>query len=299
MATSAKSKDRLEVLKTYKMYIGGKFPRTESGRYYSPELNGKSLGNICLASRKDVRNAIVAARQAQSGWWGRTAYNRAQILYRISEMLEGRREQFETELCQQGLSPGKAKAEVVQSIDRLIYYAGWCDKYQQIFSSVNPVSSSHFNFSVLEPMGVVFVVASETSPLLGLVSLVAPIIAGGNSCVVLASESRPLSAVTFSEVLQTSDVPGGVVNILTGNKLELAEHFAKHLDVNAVACDAIDAGLLTTIQENASNNVKRVKHYECDWSKSDNENPYFIQEFCEVKTTWHPIEKISSSGSGY
>lgn len=299
MATSTKSKERLEVLKTYKLYIGGKFPRTESGRFYSPECNGKPLGNICLSSRKDVRNAIVAARSAQAGWWGRTAYNRAQILYRISEMLEGRAEQFVAELVLQGVAAAKAKAEVNSSIDRLIYYAGWCDKYQQIFSSVNPVASSHFNFSVLEPTGVVFVVASEESSLLGLVSLVAPVIAGGNSCVVLASESKPLSAITFGEVLHTSDVPGGVVNILTGNKDELAEHFAKHLDVNAVAFDGPDGKMLTAIKENAVENVKRVIHRNLDWTKPDSENPYLIQDFCEVKTTWHPIEQIGATGSGY
>ncbi len=296
---AGKSTERVEVLKTYKMYIGGKFPRTESGRYYSPDLNGKSIGNVCLASRKDVRNAIVAARAAQPSWWDKSAYNRGQILYRIAETLEGRKEQFIAELVRQGVSATKAKTETNQSIDRLIYYAGWCDKYQQIFSSVNPVASSHFNFSVLEPTGVVFIVASEASPLLALVSLMAPVIVGGNCCVVLASESRPLSAVTFSEVLQTSDVPGGVVNILTGNRKELAEHFSRHLDVNAIACDGVDGELQKSLQENAVTNVKRVKPYDLDWTQGESENPYFIQDFCEVKTTWHPIEKISSSGSGY
>ncbi len=293
------SAERLEVLKTYKMYIGGKFPRTESGRFYSPEANGKSLGNICLASRKDLRNAVVAARAAQAGWASRAANNRGQILYRIAEMLEGRRDQFVAELVLQGLAANQAKTEVDLSIDRMIYYAGWCDKYQQIFSAVNPVASSHFNFSILEPTGVVFVVANEASPLLGLVSLVAPVITGGNTCIVLASESRPLSAVTFSEVVQTSDVPDGVVNVLTGNKQELAEHFSKHLDINAVAYDGDDQKLLKTIQEDAISNVKRVRHYQTDWFREDSESPYLIQDFCEVKTTWHPIEQISASGSGY
>ena len=298
-ATKA-SEDRIEVLKTYKIYMGGKFPRTESGRYYSPEVNGKPLGNICLCSRKDVRNAVVAARAAQSGWAGRTAYNRGQILYRIAEMLEGRSEQFVSELQTQGLTAAAARKEVSQSIDRLIYYAGWCDKYQQIFSSVNPVASSHFNFSVLEPTGVVFIVASEESPLLGLVSLIAPVIAGGNSCIVLASESKPLSAVTFSEVLQTPDVPGGVINLLTGNKSELFEHFARHLDINSIAFDCEDKKMLKSIQEFAADNVKRVKSFgETDWANEENQNPYLIQDFCEVKTTWHPIENISASGSGY
>jgi len=290
---------RIEVQKTYKVYIGGKFPRTESGRYYSPEVDGKSLGNICLCSRKDVRNSVVAARAAQAGWVGRTAYNRGQILYRIAEMMEGRSEQFIAELQTQGMTTAAAKSEVSKSIDRMIYYAGWCDKYQQIFSSVNPVASSHFNFSVLEPTGVVFVVANEESPLLGLVSLIAPIIAGGNSCIVLASEKKPLSAITFSEVLATSDVPGGVVNILTGIKSELAEHFSRHLDINAIAFDCDNKKMLTAVKEFAVENIKRVKHYAEDWSDDESQNPYLIQDFCEIKTTWHPIEKISATGSGY
>lgn len=299
MAKANPKTERLEVLKTYKLYIGGKFPRTESGRFYTPEHGGKPLGNICQASRKDVRNSIVAARAAQASWASRTAYNRGQILYRIGEMLEGRAQQFQSELVQQGLSVKDAKQEVELSIDRLIYYAGWCDKYQQIFSSVNPVASSHFNFSVLEPMGLVFHVASEESPLLGLVSLVAPVIAGGNVVVSLASESKPLSAITFGEVLHTSDVPGGVVNILTGNKDELAEHFASHLDVNAVAYDGEDQKYRTELEECAVGNVKRVRSFGHDWKLPENENPYLIENFCEVKTTWHPIEKISATGAGY
>lgn len=294
-----KSAERLPVLKTYKLYIGGKFPRTESGRTYTPIPRGKPLGNICLASRKDVRNAAVAARDAQAAWAGRTAFNRGQILYRIGEMLEGRSPQFIDELERQGLTSKQAANEVNLSIDRLIYYAGWCDKYQQIFSSVNPVASSHFNFSVLEPTGVVFIVASPTSPLLGLVSLIAPVIAGGNTCVVLASEPRPLSAITFAEVLQTSDVPGGVVNILTGQLDELADHFSSHLDINALAYDGNDMARLESFQVNAASNVKRVRHYELDWPREENANPYLIRDFCEVKTTWHPIENIGASGSGY
>ncbi len=295
----ASSNGRLEVQKTYKLYIGGKFPRTESGRYYNPQVKGKSLGNICLASRKDVRNAIVAARAAQPNWWSMTAYNRGQILYRIAEMLEGRAEQFASELRAQGLTPNQAQRDIGSSIDRLIYYSGWCDKYQQIFSSVNPVASSHFNFSILEPTGVVFLVASEDSPLLGLISTLTPIVAGGNTCVVIASESKPLSAITFAEVLQTSDVPGGVINILTGRKQELVEHFSKHLDVNAVAYDGKDRSLLTNLRENAASNVKRICNYQTNWSKGESASPYLIRDFCELKTTWHPIEKISESGSGY
>ena len=289
----------MQVLKTYKMYIGGAFPRTESGRYYSPEVAEKSLGNICMASRKDVRNAIVAARSAQTGWASRSAYNRGQILYRIAELLEGRREQFVAELQTQGFNALEAGNEVQIAIDRLIVYAGWTDKFQQIFSSVNPVASSHFNFSVLEPTGVVFAVANEDSPLLGLVSIVAPIICAGNSCVVLASESKPLSAITFAEVLNSSDVPGGVVNILTGKLDELAEHFARHLDVNAIAFDRTDEKIRALVEELSSGNVKRVVVPKCNWLSLDSGNPYLIEKFCEVKTTWHPVEKISASGSGY
>ena len=297
--TPKSSNSRLGIAKTYKMYIGGAFPRTESGRVYNPKIGNQSIGNVCLASRKDLRNAVVAARSAQPGWASRTAFNRSQILYRIGEMLEGRTDQFCSELKDQGLSSKQAQQEITQSIDRLIYYAGWCDKYQQVFSSVNPVASSHFNFSVLEPKGVVFVFANESSPLLGLVSLIAPVIAAGNSVVVLASESMPLSAITFSEVLNSSDVPGGVVNVLTGNAEELHEHAGRHMDIDAIAFDRSDADLFKNIQAFAADNVKQVKQFDVNWQASENENPYLITEFCEVKTTWHPIERISSSGSGY
>src|SRR5689334_8894803 len=203
------SSKRLEVLKTYKIYIGGQFPRTESGRYYIPvNAAGKKLANVCLCSRKDFRDAVVSARGAVSGWSGRAAFNRSQILYRMAEMLEGRKVQFIDELVQQDASKADAEKEVNLAIDRLIYYAGWCDKYQQLFSSVNPVASSHFNFSVPEPMGVVSVIAPQDTSLLGLVSTIAPVMAGGNTCVVLASETRPLCAVSFAEVINSSDVPG-------------------------------------------------------------------------------------------
>ncbi len=290
----------VEILKTYKMYIGGNFPRTESGRFYSPEINGKSLGNICLASRKDVRNAIVAARAAQASWASRTAYNRSQILYRIGEMLQGRQEQFVAELQTQGLKEKDARLEVQLTIDRMIYYAGWCDKFQQLFSSVNPVASSHFNFSVLEPTGVVVLLASQTSPLLALANAIAPIIAGGNTCVVIANETQPLSAITFCEVLQTSDLPGGVVNVLTGRLSELMGHAAKHLDVNAIAADKIGKTELASLREDAAGNLKRVANLQIDWKDAGQaESPYLIEKFCETKTTWHPIEQISASGSGY
>ena len=291
--------ERLEVLKTYKIYIGGKFPRTESGRYYVPEIKGKALGNICLSSRKDFRNAMVAARAAQPGWAGRTAYNRSQILYRIAEMLETRKAQFIEELVEQGSTKKAAENEVLLSVDRLIHYAGWCDKYQQIFSAVNPVASSHFNFSVLEPMGTVFGFTDQDSSLLGLVSLMAPIIAGGNSVILLASESMPLCAVTLAEVLNSSDVPGGVVNILTGKVDELLPHVVKHMDLNAIAYDGKDKGHIKQLKKEAAINVKRVRVYDENWSKESSQNPYIIRDFTEVKTTWHPIENIGPSGSGY
>jgi acyl-CoA reductase-like NAD-dependent aldehyde dehydrogenase len=204
---------RVPVLKTYKIFIGGQFPRTESGRYYDlTNKQNKVIANICLSSRKDFRNAVVAARGAFLGWSSKTAFNRGQILYRIAEMLEGRKAQFEEEMILMGYTKIKAATELNQSIDRLIYYAGWCDKYMQLFSSVNPVASSHFNFSVPEPMGVVSIIADETTALLGLISVIAPAIAGGNTVIVLASEKLPLCSITFSEVLATSDLPSGVVN---------------------------------------------------------------------------------------
>lgn len=288
---------RTEILKTYKIFIGGQFPRTESGRYYQP---AKLKANICLCSRKDFRNAEVAARNAFAGWSAKSAFNRSQILYRIAEMLEGRKAQFVDELMQQGSTKKQAEQEVVLSIDRLVYYAGWCDKYMQVFSSVNPVASSHFNFSLPEATGVVSVISPEETSLLGLVSVIAPIIAGGNTCVVLASETKPLCAVTFSEVINTSDVPGGVMNILTGNTQELLEHFSSHMDVNAIVYCRNNKDEIKLIGEKASLNVKRVFiHNNKDWSKPENENPYLILDTQEIKTTWHPIENIGSAKTGY
>ena len=287
---AAKSK-RIPVAKTYKIYIGGKFPRTESGRYFALEdARGNVIANICRGSRKDFRNAVVAARGAQSGWAAASAYLRGQIVYRIAEMLEGRREQFIAELQLQGGTRRVAEKEVDASVDRLIYFAGWADKYQQVFSAVNPVSSAHFNFSVLEPTGVVSILAPDDSGLLGLVSNVAPAIAGGNTCVVLASESQPLCAVSFAEVLHASDVPPGVVNILTGHRAELTEQFASHMDVNAVIY--CDGGKRTarTVQQLAAENVKRVvARTRIDWSKDAAQHPYLIRDTQEVKTTWHPV----------
>ena len=291
---------RIEVLKTYKIYIGGKFPRTESGRYYQPEANGKVLGNICLSSRKDFRNAVVAARSAQGAWSSKSAYNRSQVLYRVAEILEGRRAQFINELAQQGSKRSQAEKEVNLSIDRLIYFAGWCDKYTQIFSSVNPVASSHFNFSVPEPTGVVAILAPEESGLLGLISQIAPTIAGGNTCVVLASENIPLCSVTLAEVLSTSDVSGGVINILTGNRKELIPHFAAHMDVNALVYCGDNSAEIKSIHEAAIDNLKRVMIRDVgDYVSDKYENPYLISSLQETKTTWHPIEKIGAAGSGY
>jgi acyl-CoA reductase-like NAD-dependent aldehyde dehydrogenase len=288
---------RLEVQKTYKIYIGGKFPRTESGRFYPVTLKDGTVTNICLSSRKDARNAVVAARNAFEGWSSRAAFNRSQILYRIAEMLEGRKAQFIEELMTVGASKANATKELEASIDRCVYFAGWCDKYTQLFGSINPVASSHFNFSVQEPTGVVTIVAPESPSLLGLVSSIMPVIAGGNTCVVLASENSPHVAVTFAEVLNSSDVPGGVINTLTGKEDELVEHFSSHMDVNAmIYCREKH---LTKIKENASLNVKHVS----DWSKKDwfkdGDDPYLLLETQEVKTTWHPIENIAGAKSGY
>jgi acyl-CoA reductase-like NAD-dependent aldehyde dehydrogenase len=292
---------RLEVLKTYKIYIGGQFPRTESGRYYTP-LNkaGNPLANVCLSSRKDFREAVVAARNAFGSWSSRAAFNRGQILYRIAEMLEGRKAQFIDELILQGATNAQATTEVHTAIDRLIYYAGWCDKFQQLFGTINPVASSHFNFSVPEPTGVVSIIAPQSNSLLGLVSVIAPVIAGGNTCIVLASETKPLCAVTFAEVLNSSDVPGGVVNILTGKPNELVKYFADHMDVNAIIYCENDATHHKLIQEKAALNVKRVYFYDkVNWQSADAENPYFILDTQEIKTTWHPIENIGGAKAGY
>lgn len=283
--------ERLPVLKTYKIFIGGQFPRTESGRYYIPKSpGGEPLGNICRSSRKDFRDAVVAARNVQSSWGSKTAYNRAQILYRIAEMLEGRAPQFVEELVRTGSATSVARSEVELSIDRVLYYAGWADKYQQIFSSVNPVSTSYFNFSILEPTGVVSILAPEDSPLLGLISTVIPTIAGGNTCIVLASTNKPLCAVTFAEVLETSDLPGGVVNILTGYRDELLDHFASHMDVNACIYGGRDEKEIAAVRTKSSLNVKRVViHERGDWTSENAQSPYFILDTQEIKTTWHPV----------
>jgi acyl-CoA reductase-like NAD-dependent aldehyde dehydrogenase len=288
--SSSKGK-RLDVMKTYKLYIDGKFPRTESGRcYLLKNESGKSLANICRGSRKDFREAVVAARKAQHGWASKSAFNKGQILYRIAEMLEGRKAQFISELMQMGSSQTEAETEVNLSVDRLVYYAGWSDKYTQVFSSVNPVESSHFNFSLPEPTGVVSILSPEGYGLLGLISTIAPAIVGGNTVVILASKEKPLAAITFAEVIHSSDVPAGVVNILTGFRSELLSHFSNHMDVNACVYCGSETEEIKKVQVNSSLNVKRAIIYSDDnWFSEESQNPYRIMDLQEIKTTWHPI----------
>ena len=284
--------NRIDVLKTYKIFIGGKFPRTESGRYfYLKNAKGELLANMCLSSRKDFRNAVVAARKSQESWANATALNRGQILYRIAEMLESRKAQFTEQLTSTGSTLSAAEKEVALSIDRLIYYAGWSDKFQQIFSAVNPVASNHFNFSTLEPTGVVSIIAPNENPLLGLISLLVPTIVGGNSCVILASSINPLVAISLAEVLNTSDVPAGVINILTGDKEELLSHFASHMDVNAIIYCGDNLNEIKTVEEMATENLKRVSIYKRkNWIQGNSQSPYFIEKCQEIKTIWHPTE---------
>ena len=290
---------RVEVLKTYKLYIDGKFPRTESGRFYKVLNKAKEpIANVCLSSRKDIRNAVQSARKAQGSWQERTAFNRGQVLYRIAEMLEGRRAQFVEELMLENSTKKEAQMEVDNSIDRIVYYAGWCDKFNQVASSVNPVSSSHFNFSSYEPMGVIGIMAVQSSGLLGLVSMLMPVIAGGNSCVIIASEDKPLCAVTLAEVMNSSDVPGGVVNILTGHIDELWSPLSSHMDVNGISMDARNK-YITKVQLASVDNLKRVRVYSSDFSLMQEQGIQFITDFQELKTTWHPIEKIGGASNSY
>ncbi len=292
--------ERLEIIKTYKIYIGGAFPRTESGRYYTPvNPKGEKLGNVCLCSKKDAKNAVVAARKAFGSWSERVAFNRSQILYRIAEMLEGRKSQFIEELVFQGLSKNDAEKEVIASIDRIVYYAGWCDKISQVTGSVNPVSSSHFNFSALQPVGVVGIIADQTTSLIGLVSQVIPVIASGNTVVVLASENLPLCAVTFAEVINSSDVPDGVVNVLTGNPTEPASILGSHMDVNAILLGSDSKDLNSLMKKSSALNLKRVIELQDNWTNQDAQGLYHITDFMELKTTWHPIENIGGSTSSY
>ena len=284
---------RLPVQKTYKLYINGAFPRTESGRFVDVKNHaGDRVANISLASRKDLRDAVTSGRGAFESWSLRAPFNRGQILYRIAEVLESRKAQFVEELeLAGGLTSDEISLEVHESIERLVYYAGWSDKYQQLYSSVNPVSSSHFNFSILEPMGVVGIFPRSDSSLLGVVSSLAPVICGGNVGVVLAPESFPLSSVTFAEVLHASDVPAGVVNILTGNRAELLPHMVQHMDVNAIVYSDLDESELGLLAEGCGgSNVKRAIPFSfSDLLDDKAQGPDFIERVQEVKTTWHPI----------
>ena len=283
---------RLPVLKTYKLAIGGKFPRGESGRVRAAQsLDGRAhLANYCAASRKDFRDAMVAARKAQAGWAKATAYLRGQILYRAADLAELRRAELEHELQRAG---GRgATREVDATIDRLVHYAGWTDKFTQLFGAVNPVATPHFNFTFPEPTGVVVVVCPDAPPLLGLVALIAPAMLSGNAVVVLASERVPLVAITLAEILATSDLPGGVVNTLTGVRAELAPHFASHMDVNAIVDGSGDAALGATLRAGSALNLKRYAVRalaERAWFSAEAENPYWILDTVEMKTAWHPV----------
>ena len=283
---------RLQVLKSYKLAIGGKFPRGESGRVTAAHtLDGRTqLDNFCVASRKDFRDAAVAARKAQPGWAKASAYLRGQILYRAAEIAEQRAAELTHELTRAGVR--NAAAEVTAAIDRLVHYAGWTDKFTQLFGSVNPVASSHFNFTSPEPTGLVVVICPDAPALLGLISLIAPAILSGNTVIVLASETVPLVAITLAEILATSDLPGGVVNTLTGKRAELAPHFASHMDINAVVDGSGDPTVAETLRAGAALNLKRVATRALaakDWFSAKAEDPYWILDTVEMKTAWHPI----------
>jgi acyl-CoA reductase-like NAD-dependent aldehyde dehydrogenase len=284
--------DRLAVRKTYKLFIGGAFPRSESGRTYEvTDTKGRFLANAALASRKDARDAVVAARKAFPAWSGATAYNRGQVLYRVAELLEGRRDQFVEEIAAgEGTSARKAGTVVDAAIDRWVWYAGWADKVAQVAGSSNPVAGPYFDFSVPEPTGVIAVIAPPSSSLLGLVSVVAPALTTGNTVVVLASELAPLPAVTLCEVLATSDVPGGVVNLLTGKVAEVAPWLASHMDVDALDLAGVDAGAFRDLEVAAADNLKRVVRppvAEPDWRVDPGTDR--LLSFIETKTVWHPV----------
>ncbi|MFH8731625.1 MULTISPECIES: aldehyde dehydrogenase family protein [unclassified Streptomyces] len=294
--------ERLTVLKTYKLYVGGKFPRSESGRVYEvSDSKDKWLANAPLSSRKDARDAVVAARKAFGGWAGATAYNRGQVLYRVAEMLEGRRDQFVREVADaEGLSKSKAAAVVDAAVDRWVWYAGWTDKIGQVVGGANPVAGPFFNLSTPEPTGVVAVLAPQKSSFLGLVSVIAPVIATGNTAVVIASETSPLPALSLGEVLATSDVPGGVVNVLSGRTSEIAPTLAAHQDVNAIDLTGADADLARDLEIAAADNLKRVRRpqaVDTDWTTDPGTDR--LTSFLETKTVWHPTGSLGASGSSY
>jgi acyl-CoA reductase-like NAD-dependent aldehyde dehydrogenase len=286
------SDTRVTVAKTYKLYLGGAFPRSESGRSYPvTDSRGTFLANAAQASRKDARDAVAAARKAFGGWSGATAYNRGQVLYRVAEMMEGRREQFIADVsASEGVQARRAQSVVDAAIDRWVWYAGWTDKLAAVLGSSNPVAGPYFSFTTPEPTGVVAVLAPQSSSLLGLVSVLAPVLAGGNTAVVVASQDRPLPAITLSEVLATSDVPGGVVNMLTGRTAELAPWLASHGDVNALELTGAPAAQLADLERAAAGTVKRVPRVpasEPDWTKQPDIRR--LRSFLEAKTVWHPI----------
>ena len=293
MPHASSTMTRLNIRKTYKLYINGEFPRTESGRFYPVKTkSGELLANACRGSRKDLRNAVQAARKAVPGWSGKTAYNRGQILYRIAEVCESRAAELVDELRRQGSAAADARKEVERIIDRWVYYAGWSDKYPQMIGSVNPVAGPYYNFTVPEPTGVVGVVCPEEPSLLGLVSRVAPAMVGGNTVVVITSESKPLAAITLGEVFETSDVPGGVVNLISGLKSELVPWLAAHMDVNAIDTTGVAADAIASVQKTAAENVKRVVHFDeaIGWTdERRSQSPYAIFDFQEMKTVWHPM----------
>jgi acyl-CoA reductase-like NAD-dependent aldehyde dehydrogenase len=288
--TLAAEEPRLRVRKTYKLAIGGAFPRSESGRSYAVEdASGALLAHAAQASRKDVRDAVVAARKAFPGWSGATSYNRGQVIYRVAEMLDGRREQFASEVAAaEGVTTGAALETVGESIDRIVWYAGWADKFAQVAGSANPIAGPYFNFSLPEPTGVVAILASQDSSLLGFVSALAPVLCTGNTAVIVASERRPLPAVSLSEVLATSDLPGGVANVLTGFTSELAPWLASHRDVNAIDLTGVAEPDRADLQRAAADNVKRVYiPIGEDWSVEPGTER--LTAFVETKTVWHPI----------
>ncbi|MFE2639037.1 aldehyde dehydrogenase family protein [Streptomyces scopuliridis] len=303
VSISGSAARRLSVFKTYKLYVGGKFPRSESGRVYEvTDSKGTWLANAPLSSRKDARDAVVAARKAFSGWSGATAYNRGQVLYRVAEMLEGRRDQFVREVADaEGLSKSKAAVAVDAAIDRWVWYAGWTDKIGQVVGGANPVAGPFFNLSTPEPTGVVTVLAPQESSFLGLVSVIAPVIATGNTAVVVASEKSPLPALSLGEVLATSDLPGGVVNVLSGKTAEIAAPLAAHQDVNGIDLTGADEALAKELEIAAADNLKRVLRPEraerTDWSADPGTRR--LTAFLETKTVWHPTGSLGASGSAY
>jgi acyl-CoA reductase-like NAD-dependent aldehyde dehydrogenase len=288
---AADRRSRLAVRRTHKLYIGGEFPRSESGRSYpAVDADGAVVARVARASRKDVREAVRVARTAFPGWAGKTAYNRGQVLYRVAELMEGRRDQFVEEVRRAGASDPEAGVDT--AIDRWVWYAGWADKVHHIMGSVNPVAAPYFNFTLPEPTGVVGIVAPGDAPLLGLVSRLAPALVGGNCAVVLASERWPLSAVTLSEVLATSDVPGGVVNFLTGYTAELVPWLAGHMDVNAVDLTGVPDDQRDEVERLCAENVKRIVRADdgqADWLSDRAQSPYLVTAFMEMKTVWHPM----------